>query len=181
MKSRSRVSQRVPSPMIPRRSARKLRCPSHAGAYQGRALTVWRDPGLAPDTAEVEMIMRSKFVAPLAWQAASSRPPPPTANELSEECVVHAVQSFAGPLALQAQLGPEDLQGVQLFMWSDAGWCGDSEDTKSTSGMRVRKSIEWTPMAAVMVCSPTKLHVVANCRRQGSPIILQHEARWLSN
>ena len=41
----------------------------------------------------------------------------------------------AGALALQAQLGPEDLQDVQLLMWSDADWAGDVEDTKSTSGM----------------------------------------------
>ena len=41
----------------------------------------------------------------------------------------------AGPLALQAELGPLDLEDVQLVEWSDADWAGDAEDTKSTSGM----------------------------------------------
>ena len=41
----------------------------------------------------------------------------------------------AGPLALQAELGPEDFEDVQLIEWSDADWAGDVEDTKSTPGM----------------------------------------------
>ena len=42
----------------------------------------------------------------------------------------------AGPLAaLYAELAPDDLDDVQLDLWSDADWCGDAEDTKSTSGM----------------------------------------------
>ena len=41
----------------------------------------------------------------------------------------------AGPIALRSELSLEDLDEVQLVMWSDADWAGDPEDTKSTSGL----------------------------------------------
>ena len=47
----------------------------------------------------------------------------------------HAYLGSAGPIALHSELSPDDLQDVQLVMWSDADWCGDSEDTKSISGL----------------------------------------------
>ena len=47
----------------------------------------------------------------------------------------YAYLESAGPIALHSELSPDDLQDVQLVMWSDADWCGDSEDTKSTSGL----------------------------------------------
>ena len=40
----------------------------------------------------------------------------------------------AGPMALRAELSPEDLDDLVLNMWSDADWNGDAEDTKSTAG-----------------------------------------------
>ena len=40
-----------------------------------------------------------------------------------------------GPISLVAELGPMDLEGVRLLLWSDADLCGDPEDTKSTSGL----------------------------------------------
>ena len=40
-----------------------------------------------------------------------------------------------GPVALMAEMGPDDLQDCQLCLWSDADLCGDPEDTKSTSGL----------------------------------------------
>ncbi len=68
----------------------------------GKAVSRLIDPGLAPDTARVENIMRSKFVAPPESQAGSSRSPAPVANEVSEECVAKCIRSFdtgasAGP------------------------------------------------------------------------------------
>ena len=48
---------------------------------------------------------------------------------------LYAYLESAGPLALHSELSPDDLQDVQLVMWSDADWCGESEDTKSTSGL----------------------------------------------
>ena len=48
---------------------------------------------------------------------------------------LYAYLESAGPLALHSELSPDDLQDVQLVMWSDADWCGDSEDTKLTSGL----------------------------------------------
>ncbi len=59
-----------------------------------KAISRLIDPGLAPDTTQVENIMRSKFIAPPASQAGSSRPPAPVANEVSEECVVRSIKSF---------------------------------------------------------------------------------------
>ena len=41
----------------------------------------------------------------------------------------------AGPVALAAQLGVDDLEHVRLTLWSDADLAGDPEDTKSSSGM----------------------------------------------
>ena len=48
-----------------------------------------------------------------------------------------AYPESAGPLALIIKLGPEDLQDVELVMWSDADWAGDADDTKSTFGFLV--------------------------------------------
>ncbi len=82
----------------PTNSESKRQAAAVAFARRGlpaKAVSRLVDPGLAPDTADVEMIMRSKFVDPPAWQASSFRPPPPAANELSEECVVDAARSFA--------------------------------------------------------------------------------------
>ncbi len=61
----------------------------------GKAVSRLVEPGLAPDTPAVEMIMRSKFITPPDSQAGSFRPPPPAANQLTEECVVQAVHTFA--------------------------------------------------------------------------------------
>ena len=63
-------------------------------------------PGPAPDTPEVEAIMRSKFIQPPQSQANSRRPPAPPSNVLSEECVAKAALSFArgagpGPTGLR--------------------------------------------------------------------------------
>ena len=48
---------------------------------------------------------------------------------------LYAYLDSVGPIALHSEFSPDDLQDVQLVMWSDADWCGDSEDTKSTSGL----------------------------------------------
>ena len=47
---------------------------------------------------------------------------------------LYAYLDSAGPIALRSELSLEDLDEVQLVMWSDAGGAGDPEDTKSTSG-----------------------------------------------
>ena len=44
----------------------------------------------------------------------------------------------AGPPALLAELGLEDFRDVRFCMWSNADWCGDAEETKSTSGMLLK-------------------------------------------
>ena len=51
-------------------------------------------------------IMRSKFVEPPSWQAASQRPPPPPANVLTEEAMAKAILSFhkgagGGPMGVR--------------------------------------------------------------------------------
>ena len=48
---------------------------------------------------------------------------------------LYAYLDSAGPVALRSELSPEDLDDVQLVMWSDADWAGDPEDTKSTFGL----------------------------------------------
>ena len=57
-----------------------------------------------------------------------------TTNDAAIICFYAYLQS-ACPLALRSELCPDDLDDVQLVMWSDADWCGDSEDTKLTSGL----------------------------------------------
>ena len=48
---------------------------------------------------------------------------------------LYAYLDTIGPTALRAELSPEDVDEVQLVMWSDADWVGDPEDTKSTFGL----------------------------------------------
>ena len=48
---------------------------------------------------------------------------------------LYAYLDTTGPIALSAELSPEDLDDVQFVMWSDADWAGDPEDSKSTSGL----------------------------------------------
>ena len=45
---------------------------------------------------------------------------------------LYAYLDKTGPIAFSAELSPEDLDDVQLVMWSDADWAGDPEDSKST-------------------------------------------------
>ena len=68
----------------------------------GKAVRHASSQGLAPDTAETERTMRSKFVDPPPAQRASRRMPAPEANTITDEGVVRAVRSFdtgvgAGP------------------------------------------------------------------------------------
>ena len=48
---------------------------------------------------------------------------------------LYAYFDATGPIALGAELSPDDFDDVQLVMWSDAGWAGDPEDFKSTFGL----------------------------------------------
>ncbi len=68
--------------------------------FPKKALQRLAGPGVALDTPQVEAKMRSKFVAAPADQAASRRPPPQPANELTPELVGRALAGFkrgAGP------------------------------------------------------------------------------------
>ena len=48
---------------------------------------------------------------------------------------LYAYFDATGPIALGAELSPDDFDDVQLVMWSDAGWAGDPENFKSTFGL----------------------------------------------
>ena len=48
---------------------------------------------------------------------------------------LYAYLDTTGPIALRAELSPEELDEVQFIMWSDADWADDPEDSKSTSGL----------------------------------------------
>ena len=61
----------------------------------GRAVNALVSAGLAPDSQEVEDIMRSKFPSPPSSQAASRRPQAPPSNVLSEESIAKAAAGFA--------------------------------------------------------------------------------------
>jgi hypothetical protein len=68
----------------------------------GKAISRLTSEGLAPNTPEVERLMRSKFPAPPAHQATSELPPAPPSDEITEELVIQAVRKFkrgagAGP------------------------------------------------------------------------------------
>ena len=81
----------------------------------GRAVRRLVSKGLAPDTPEVERIMRSKFILRPAGQAESVRPAAPPANELSTELVLAAIKSFAkgasaGPSGLRSDWVKQFLQ-----------------------------------------------------------------------
>lgn len=73
----------------------------------GKAVQRLTSEGLAPNTPEVQSIMRSKFVAPPVGQESTSRAPAPTANELTQESIADALKSFdrgaaPGPSGLRA-------------------------------------------------------------------------------
>ena len=57
-----------------------------------------------------------------------------TTHDLMLICLYSYLHS-TGPIALIAELGEDDLQHAQLYVWSDADLCGDPEDTRGTSGM----------------------------------------------
>ena len=59
----------------------------------GKAICRLIDPGLAPNTPEVEDLMRKKFLTPPLAQAGSTRLAAPVANEVSEESVVHCINA----------------------------------------------------------------------------------------
>ena len=48
---------------------------------------------------------------------------------------LYAYLDSVGPIAFRSELSLADLQYVQLSTWSDADWCEDADDTKSTSGL----------------------------------------------
>ena len=48
---------------------------------------------------------------------------------------LYAYLKAAGPMALAAEMAPEDIFDLELLMWSDADWAGDSEHMKSTGGV----------------------------------------------
>ena len=73
----------------------------------GRAVKRLTSRGLAPDTPELERMMRSKFIRRPLGQAESSRPPSPPENELIGGVVIEAINSFpkgasAGPSGLRS-------------------------------------------------------------------------------
>ena len=47
---------------------------------------------------------------------------------------LYAYLDATGPIALSAELSPEEIDDVQLVMWSDADWAGDPEHAKIASG-----------------------------------------------
>ena len=47
---------------------------------------------------------------------------------------LYAYLDATGPIALSAELSPEEIDDVQLVMWSDADWAGDPEHSKFASG-----------------------------------------------
>ena len=47
---------------------------------------------------------------------------------------LYSYLKWTGSITLRAVLAPVDLHDVHLVLWSDADWCGDAEDTKSTGG-----------------------------------------------
>ena len=57
-----------------------------------------------------------------------------TATHDAQLIRLYAYLDSAGPVALRSEPSPDDIVDVQLVMWSDAGWAGDPEDTKSTFG-----------------------------------------------
>ena len=57
-----------------------------------------------------------------------------TATHDAQLIRLYAYLDATGPIALSTELSPEDLDDVQLVIWSDADWAGDPEDSKFTSG-----------------------------------------------
>ncbi|CAK0852325.1 unnamed protein product [Prorocentrum cordatum] len=50
---------------------------------------------------------------------------------------LYAYLKAAGPMALAAEMAPDDIFDLELLMWPDADWAGDSEHTKSAGGVLV--------------------------------------------
>jgi hypothetical protein len=108
-----------PQPLMRLKSsaAEQQTCDLAQRGLPGQAVQRLTGAKIAPDTAEVERIMRSKFVDPLPHQAASSRPLGPAANELSEDAVLQAVRSFKRPDFLRQVVGEAGpgKQGLSLL------------------------------------------------------------------
>ena len=122
--------------------------------YGGRLQTV-TSPFLPPEVVAEEGTPGGKFVKTCASHVATllflsrvARPDISVAVQrlcrvVSKWTTTHDVMlarlfsylHSAGPMTLHAELGLQDLQQVELTLWSDADLCGDPEDTKSTSGM----------------------------------------------
>ena len=95
----------------------------------------------------------------------------------------------AGPIALRSELSLEDLDEVQLVMWSDADWAGDTDDTKSTSGLLLefinptterRWLISWAVRRQTSTSSSTaEAETVAFCyaaKHEGIPTLILLDA-----
>ena len=101
----------------------------------------------------------------------------------------YAYLESAGPIALRSELSPEDLDEVQLVIWSDADWVGDTEDTKSTSGLLLefinptnerRWLISWAVRRQTSTSSSTaEAETVAFCyaaKHEGIPTLILLDA-----
>ena len=102
---------------------------------------------------------------------------------------LYAYLDTTGPIALSAELSPENLGEVQLVMWSDAGWAGDPEDSKSISGLLLelmnpnngrRWPISWSVKRQCFTSSSTaEAETVALChavKHEGLPTLILLDA-----
>ncbi|CAK0809613.1 unnamed protein product [Prorocentrum cordatum] len=90
---------------------------------------------------------------------------------------LYAYLKAAGPMALAAELAPEDIFDLELLMWSDADWAGDSEHAKSTGGVLVElhsptSGRRWPLSLAVRKQTPT-----AGSTAEAETVALSHNTK----
>ena len=85
------------------------------------------------------------------------------------------------PLALHAELSPADLEDVKLVMWTDADWCGDAEDTKSTSGLLLELLNPNTGRRWPISWAVRRQGSTFNSTCEAETVVLCHAAKYLNS
>ena len=102
---------------------------------------------------------------------------------------LYAYLESAGSIALRSELSLEDLDEVQLVMWSDADWAGDPDGIKSTFGLLLEFAnptnergwlISWAVRRQTSISSSTgEAETVALCcaaKHEGIPTMILLDA-----
>ena len=91
-----------------------------------------------------------------------------------------AYLQHAGRVVLESALSPKDLNDIEVLLWSDADWAGDSEDTKSTAGVFIELYSPSSGRSWVLTWAVRKQTATASSTAEAETVALsqslKHEA-----